>query len=351
MNMKRSLKNSLWVIFLLIFLCEYIYIYSKDNRDEEFLSAKRESKESFIQDGQRGETLGLSSEDWFVYNGEFYVKKGGDDVYEKGCFPKAIQHVLLDEENSYFYLKKEENRLVIETKNYFFIYDFTTNCMEEYYTEYGHLGWQIVKKKLFFIESTNDGQTKLIAYDMVSGNANEIKTDEYKPVQFYVRWDGAIGMWGKNSKGDKEYCFWESKTPIYVTDKDEHFGWTNLCGFTQRGIILEREYSVSSLQGTKLYEISKDGKISILAGISNWDDLEDIPEGNLIYEDNRIVVIDLTCGSVEAYDYNFLCIGKLKWDIEISEDMEFTGYYVQGDGIWSIWKLRNANLYKLGMLM
>ena len=107
-------------------------------------------------------------------------------------------------------MKKVENRLVIESEFYFFIYDFTTNRLQKYNTEYGHLGWQIFEKTIYFIENTHSRQTRLMAYDIVSGTVNKIDTGEYMPVQFRVRQDGAIGMWGENAKGEKEYCFWES---------------------------------------------------------------------------------------------------------------------------------------------
>lgn len=281
MNMKKSLIKNLWMLLLLIILCGCTQIFSKDSSVEEFLSTKSERKESLLRDGRQNESAILASTDWFIYDREFYVREG-EDIYEKGDFPKAVQYVLQERGNTYFYLKKVENKLVIESEFSFFIYDFGTNCMEEYNSEYGHLGWQISQNMIYFIENTNNSQTKLMKYDMASGNVNEIDTGEYMPIQFWVRQDGAIGMWGKNAKGDKEYCFWESRMPIYVPDKDEYFGWTNLCGFTERGIILEREYSTSSLRGTKIYEITKEGEISILAGIINQDNLRAIPEENLI---------------------------------------------------------------------
>lgn len=158
-------------------------------------------------------------------------------------------------------------------------------------------------------------------------------------------------MWGENAKGDKEYCFFQDMSPIYVSDKDEYFGWTYLCGFTERGIILEREYPTSSLQGTKIYGIMEDGEISILAGLSDWDDLIAIPEGNLIFRDDKVIAIDLSCGSVKAYGYDFSYIGELQWNINTDKDMELVGYCVQEDNIWSIWKLATENLFKSGLLM
>lgn len=351
MNMRKSLDRNICKIVILIFLFSgCTHIFPTDYSEKETQNIMMKNIERTLVDVRQEESESLTSTDWLVCGREFYVKTG-EDTYEKRDIPEEVQYILQEEENTYFYLKKEENKLIIESEFHFFIYDFTTNCVEEYNTEYGHLGWQIFQKTIYFIEKTNSSQTRLMAYDMVSGNVHKIDTGEYMPVQFHVRWDGAIGMWGENVKGEKEYCFWESMTPIYVSDKDEYFGWTYLCGFTERGIILEREYSTSSLRGTKIYEITKDGEISILAGISDWDNLKAIPEGSLIFENNRIVAIDLSYGLVKAYDYEFSFIGELQWDIDSDEEMEFAGYCVQGDGIWGIWKLTNDNSYKLGLLM
>ena len=54
----------------------------------------------------------------------------------------------------------------------------------------------------------------------------------------------------------------------------------------------------------------------------------------------------MTSGMVKAYDYNLSCTGELQWDIEVSEDMEFVDYNVEGDGIWGIWKLTDEDVYK-----
>lgn len=138
-----------------------------------------------------------------------------------------------------------------------------------------------------------------MAYDMASGNAKQIDTGEYEPAQFAVSSDGAIGMWGGKGegyrnekreemrlwKGEIYYCFWENGTAVYVADKDDiddNFGWTYLWGFTKNGIILEREYPLWTRQGAKTYLISKDGKIDILASISDRD-MKALPEGRIIY--------------------------------------------------------------------
>lgn len=350
MNMRKSLNRDICIFVFLIFLFSgCTQILPTDYSEKGVQNIIMEDLERALVDVRQEEAKGLTSTDWLVCGSEFYVKIE-EDTYEKRDISEEVQYILKEEENTYFYLKKVENRLVIESEFYFFIYDFTTNRLQKYNTEYGHLGWQIFEKTIYFIENTHSRQTRLVAYDIVSGTVNKIDTGEYMPVQFRVRQDGAIGMWGENAKGEKEYCFWESMTPIYVSDKDEYFGWTNLCGFTERGIILEREYSTSSLRGTKIYEITKEGEISILAGISDWENLKAIPEGSLIFENNRIVAIDVLCGLVKAYDYELSCIGELQWDIDSSEEMEFEGYCVQGDDIWGIWKLTNENLYKLGLL-
>ena len=385
MSMMRNFKNNLWIPVLLIVLCGCIYIFSKGKCESVFSDTEKKSKEDqFVYQGESYEKVGedvyeksdfpeavqsvlqeekcesafsdaekKSKEDWFVYYGEFY-EKAGEDIYKKSDFPETIQSVLQEEENTPLYLKKEENRLIIEFNYHFYIYNFETDHMEEYSTEYGHLGWQICRKTLYFIEKTEGDKKRLMAYDMVSGNVKQIDTGEYEPLQFHVRSDGAIGMWGVNAKGDKEYCFWENGKSVYVADKDESFGWTTLCGFTENGIIMVREYK-DWLLGTKIYEVSKDGTINILAGISGSiserDNLKAIPEGWLIYEDNRIVAIDMTSGLVKAYDYDFSCMGELQWDIEMSEDMEFVDYDVEGDGIWGIWKLKDKNVYKRAALM
>ena len=340
MNMMRNLKNNLWIPILLIVLCGCIYIFSKDKCESVFPDTEKKSKE-----------------DRFVYKdflgeGEFYVKAG--DVYKKSDFPEAVQLVLQEEGNKCYYLKKEENRLIIESKYHFYIYDFETDGIEEYSIEYGQWRWgQIFREKIYFIEITEEDKRKLMAYNMVTGNVEKIDTGEYEPMQFHVRSDGAIGMWGVNAKGDEEYCFWENGKLVYIADKDESFGWTTLCGFTENGIIMVREYK-DWLLGTKIYEVSKDGTINILAGISESiserDNLKAIPEGWLIYEDNRIVAVDMTSGRVKAYDYNLSCTGELQWDIEVSEDMEFVDYNVEGDGIWGIWKLTDEDVYKRAAL-
>ena len=102
------------------------------------------------------------------------------------------------------------------------------------------------------------------------------------------------------------------------------------------GIILEREYE-DLRRGTKTYLISKDGTIEILESISNSiSDRENpkvLPDGYLIYEDDRIVAVDMESGMVKTYDYNSSCTGELQWDIEVSEDIEFVDFNVEGDGI------------------
>ena len=335
-NLNRNLRNNLWILVLLIVLCGCIYIFSKDKFESAFSDSEKKSKE-----------------DWFVYKdffgeGEFYVKAG--DVYKKSDFPEAVQSVLQEEENKCCYLKKEENRLIIESEYHFYIYDFETDGMEEYSIEYGQWRWgQIFREKIYFIEITEDDKRKLMAYNMVTGNVEKIDTGEYEPMQFHVRSDGAIGMWGVNAKGDEEYCFWENGKSVYIADKDESFGWTTLCGFTEIGIILEREYD-DLILGTKTYVISKDGIVDILASINAWETLKALPEGRLIYEDNRIIAVDMTSGMVKAYDYNLSCTGELQWDIKVSEDMEFVTYRVEGDGIWGIWKLTDEDVYKRAAL-
>ena len=253
--MMRNFKNNLWIPVLLIVLCGCIYIFSKDKCESVFSDTEKKSKEDqFVYQGESYEKVGedvyekndfpeavqavlqeekcesafsdaekKSKEDWFVYYGEFY-EKAGEDIYKKSDFPETIQSVLREEENTPRYLKKEENRLIIEFNYHFYIYNFETDRMEEYSTEYGHSGWQICRKTLYFIEKTEGDKKRLMAYDMVSGNVKQIDTGEYEPLQFHVRLDGAIGMWGVNAKGDKEYCFWENGTSVYVADKDESFG-------------------------------------------------------------------------------------------------------------------------------
>lgn len=338
--MSRHFKNNLWIPVLLIFLGGCIHIFLIGKWGSVFPNTEKKSKE-----------------DWFVYKdffgqGEFYVK-AGEDVYEKSDFPEAVQSVLQEEENKHCYLKKEENRLIIESEYHFYIYDFETDNMEEYSMKYGQWGWgQVCRETIYFIEISEDNKRRLMTYDMLSGSVEEIDTGEYEPLQFHVRSDGAIGMWGVNANGDEEYCFWENGMSVYITDKDESFGWTTLCGFTEKGIILVREYK-DWLLGTKIYEISKDGKIDILAAddyISERDNLKAIPEGWLIYEDDRIVAVDITSGLVKAYDYDFSYTGELQWDIEESENMVFLTYNVEADGIWGIWKLAEEDLYKRAAL-
>lgn len=345
--MMRHIIHKLWIPVLLIVLCGCVYIVFSD-------------------------TEKISKEDWFIYGSKFYVKTG-EDVYEKSDFPEAVQAVLQEEENKDRRLKKEENRLVIESKYHFYIYDFETDRMEEYRTEYGHLylGWQAYRDTLYFIGITGDDKKRLMAYDMVSGNAEQIDTGEYEPAQFDIRSDGAVGMWGSRGeeyrdeyreemgrwKGEIYYCFWEDGTAVYVADKDDkdgNFGWTVLRGFTKNGIILEREYD-DLWRGTKTYLISKDGKIVILESISDsisdLDNPKVLPDGYLIYEDNRIVAVNMESGMVKTYDYNLSCTGELQWDIEVSEDMKFVDCNVEGDGIWGIWKLKDKNVYKRAALM
>ncbi len=306
----------------------------------------------------------------FLYQGKFYVKTG-EEVYEKSDFPEAVQAVLQKEENKDRQLKEEENRLIMESEYHFYIYDFEADRLKEYWTEYGHFrsNWQAYRDALYFIEKTGDDKTRLMAYDMASGNVKQIDTGEFEPAQFEIRSDGAIGMWGTKGKGDEKwegtdywtgetyYCFWEDGTAVYVADKDYkdgNFGWTALRGFTMNGIILEREYE-DLRRGTKTYLISKDGTIEILESISNSiSDRENpkvLPDGYLIYEDDRIVAVDMESGMVKTYDYNSSCTGELQWDIEVSEDIEFVDFNVEGDGIWSIWKLKDKNVYKRAALM
>ena len=293
---------------------------------------------------------GLTSTDWFVYDGEFYVKTG-EDVYEKRELPRAVSQVLQDGENTDFFLIKEENKLVMESETDFYIYDFTKECMERHNTEYGHLGWQIFQNKIYYIENSDNDQTTLMVYDMASGIVNEIDTGEYMPVQFCIRRDGAIGMWGENARGEKEYCFLESMAPIYVLDQDKYFGWTYLYGFTERGIILEREYPTSTRQGTKIYGVTKDGEVSTLAGTGEGDNLRAIPEGGRIFAEDKFIAVDLLCGLAEAYDYEFCYRGELQWDIGENGDMVFMGYFVQGEDVWGIWQTENDNSFKLGLLI
>lgn len=342
-SMMRNIIHKLWIPVLLIVLCGCIYFFSKDKYEKQ------------------------SKEDWFVYRGRFYVKTG-EDVYEKSDFPEAVQSVLQEEENKDYSADKGENRLVIESRYHFYIYDFETNHMEEYSSEYEHWDWQIYQETIYFIEETGDGKTRLMAYDMASGNAEQIDTGEYEPAQFDIRSDGAVGMWGVKGEGDEKwegmdywkgetyYCFWEDGTAVYVADKDYKdgkFGWTVLRGFTRNGIILEREYA-ALWRGTKTYVISKDGTMDILASIS--DSISDrenpktLPKGSKIYEDDRIVAIDMTSGLVKTYDYDLSYTGELQWDIEVSEDMEFVDYNVEGDGIWGIWKLADEDAYKRAAL-
>lgn len=73
-------------------------------------------------------------------------------------------------------------------------------------------------------------------------------------------------------------------------------------------------------------------------------------QGSLIYEDDRIVAVDTTSGLVKAYDYDLSYMGELQWDIEVSEDMEFVDFNVEGDGIWGIWKLKDEDVYKRAVL-
>ncbi|MDE6675755.1 MAG: hypothetical protein K2K19_13275 [Acetatifactor sp.] len=307
-------------------------------------------QEEYLDECQPKESVGLASTDWFVYAGEFYVKTG-EDTYEKGDFPDEIQHVLQEQESTHFVLKKEENKLILESESDFFIYDFASDCIVGHKTEYGHLGWQVCKDQIYYIANVDNGQTRLMVYDMASGSINEIDTGEYMPVQFHVRRDGAIGMWGKNAEGDQEYCFWEGSSTVYVPDKDEYLGWTYLCSFTERGIILEREYPVSSLQGTKIYGITETGEISVLAGISDWDNLKAIPEGSLVFAEDKIIAVDLSSGLAKAYDSEFCYSGELQWDIDIDKEMEFVGFYTQEDDIWGIWQLEDERLFRLGLLI
>ena len=58
----------------------------------------------------------------------------------------------------------------------------------------------------------------------------------------------------------------------------------------------------------------------------------------------------MTNGLVKTYDYDLSYMGELQWDIEVSEDMEFVGYRVEGDGIWGIWKLAEEEVYKRAVL-
>lgn len=115
---------------------------------------------------------------------------------------------------------------------------------------------------------------------------------------------------------------------------------------------MEREYD-DLWMGTKTYVISKDGKRDLLESIS--DSISDrenpktLPEGRLIYEDDRIVAIDRMSGMVKAYDYDLSYMGELQWDIEVSENMEFMDCKVEGDEIWGIWKLEDV--YKRAVLM
>lgn len=343
--MRRNFKNYLWLPVLLIVLCGCIYIFSIDKCEKQ------------------------SKEDWFIDQGKFY-EKTGEDVYEKSDFPETVQLVLQKEENKDRRLKKEENRLIIESEYHFYIYDFETDRMEENSTEYGHLGWQAYRDTLYFIEKTKDNKKRLMAYNMVSGSVKQIDTGDYEPAQFDIRSDGAIGMWGSRGdeyrneyreemlrwKGEIYYCFWEDGTAVYVADKDDkdgNYGWTVLRGFTKNGIILEREYDNLWL-GIKTYLISKDGKIVILESISDSisdrDNPKVLPDGYLIYEDDRIVAVNMESGIVKTYDYNLSCTGELQWDIEVSEDMEFVTCRVEGDGIWGIWKLKDKDVYKRAAL-
>lgn len=308
----------------------------------------------------------ISKEDWFIHRGKFYVKTG-EDVYKRSVFPEAVQSV----KQAIEHRRKAGNRLIMESEDYFYIYDFETERMEEYWTKYGHFSsnWQVYRDMLYFVEETGDDKTRLMAYDMASGNVEQIDTGEYEPAQFEIRSDGAIGMWGVKGEGDKKwegidywkgetyYCFWEDGTAVYVADKDYkdgNFGWTVLRGFTKNGIILEREYD-DLWRGTKTYIISKDGKTDLLESIS--DSISDrenpktLPEGSLIFEDERIVAVDMTSGLVKTYDYDLSCTGELQWDIEVSEDMEFVDYKEEGDEIWGIWKLADEKGYKRAALM
>lgn len=62
-------------------------------------------------------------------------------------------------------------------------------------------------------------------------------------------------------------------------------------------ILIAREYK-DWLLGIKTYVTSKDGTIDILASINDWD-MKALQKGSLIYEDDRIVAIDMTSGLVK----------------------------------------------------
>ena len=157
-------------------------------------------------------TKKISKEDWFLHRGKFYVKTG-EDVYKRSVFPEAVQSVM--QEIECLGKGKEENRLIMESEDCFYIYDFGTERMEEYWTEYGHFSssWQVYRDTLYFVEETEDDKTRLMAYDMASGNVEPIDTGEFEPAQFEIRSDGAVGMWGVKGERD-EYMRMTGSLPL-----------------------------------------------------------------------------------------------------------------------------------------
>lgn len=187
----------------------------------------------------------------------------------------------------------------------------------------------------------------MMVYDMQTNSEKEIDIGECIPVQFQAREDGEIGIWGTNDENGM-FCFWSDEKITYVPDEDVNRGWTNLCDYNERGIILEREYPTSSLQGTKIYQVPESGEVTVLASEGDMScTANEIPSGYLLFADDFVLAVDSSSGQVDVYDYEFSYIENLVWNIDIKENMIFKGCCVWNDKIIGLWKSKDGDTLEI----
>ncbi len=228
-----------------------------------------------VRDGQK-EYEELSEEEWLKeFSVLFGTKYKGEilcgyseaaDIASETYMTSAVevdvvQAFLQKQDIQGVYLLEQESRLIMEHRKGFAIYDYAANELKEIETEFGHTDWQVLQDTLYYIELNETDGNCLKWYDMQSDKARILDIGEYVPLQFHVREDGAVGIWADGCDG-KVYCFWKEQQLSYVSDEDIYTSWTNLYDYTEQGILLEREYQTSSIQGTQIYQIAEDGTIT-----------------------------------------------------------------------------------------
>lgn len=341
--MTKSLTSKMYILLFLTFVLFGCSRGPTDYSDDLLSNMEKTDSENQIEDDGRGASQRLSSEDWLIWESILYVKTK-EETFQKSDFPHAVQNILHEENDKELYFTKEGNKLIIECQYDFVIYDFEKESIERIELTYGHSDWKILHNQIFYIALDEYERKHMMVYDMQTSSKKEINTGEYVPLQFQVREDGAVGIWGTNNE-KRMFCFWSNEKTTYVLDEDMNTGWTKLCDYNERGIIMEREYQTSSLQGTKIYQIQENGMVKILA--SDGDDscnANEIPTGKLLFEDNYVMAVDSLNGRVKVYDYEFFYKEKLTWNnLDIKEDMIFEGCCIWNDKIVGLWKNKNED--------